>query len=491
VRWCVVLVSFAASLVLVSSGSSAPQSVAALLQQLARVDALGKDARGRDPDAVQARYDAARDLQALLAGRTVRAACAPLLEAVARAAAGHVVAAEGVDRLDRAVERRGEEAVRRARVAVRSERSGCPLATRLTSRPPSDAQPLVRPLDGEAFFGSVRARRPAGATSVELRWNGRVVARQEIAGPSVELSLARRVRAGLGDVELRFVDRSGAGAGSARAEDVWLLPPSGRVRVASERRDDVLSDRFAALGSGFSGYAAVYVRELATGRTGSWNEDARFPAASLVKLGVLAAALDRYGPRPERSPTFHDVDAIAAWSSNLGANRLYARLGREVVESRLRRMGATRSTYPGEYRVGTSTGAPSAVPGEPPLVSQRVTTARDMARVLATLHAAAGGSTQARSASGLTTHEARVALALLLSSEPRGDNVGLFRPSLPAGTPAAQKHGWISSARHSAAIVYGPRGPVVVVVLTYQEGLSRARARELARRVLAASGLGQ
>jgi hypothetical protein len=485
-------VLLAASLVLVSSGSSAPPSVATLLQQLARVDALGEDARGHDPDAVQARYDAARELQELLAGRTVRAACAPLLEAIARAAAGHVLAAEGVDRLDRAVERRGEEAVRRARAAVRSERSGCPPATRLTSRPPSDAQPLVRPLDGEAFFGSVRAMRPSGATSVELRWNGRVVSRlSEVAGSSVELSLAGRVRVGPGDVELRFLDRLGAAAGRARAEDVWLLPPNGRIGVASERPDRALSRRLAAITSGFSGYAAVYVRELATGRTGSWNGDARFPAASLVKLGVLAAALDRYGPRPERSPTFHDVHAIAAWSSNLGANRLYARLGRGVVESRLRRMGATRSTYPGEYRVGTSAGWPNAVPGEPPLVSQRVTTALDMGRVLATLHAAATGSTQARRASRLTAHEARVALALLLSSEPRGDNLGLFRPSLTAGTPAVQKHGWISSARHSAAIVYGPNGPVVVVVLTYQEGISLARARELARRVLGASGLGR
>jgi hypothetical protein len=497
VRWCVVLVSLAALFVLVPSGSSASPSVAALLQQLARVDALGEDARGRDPDAVQARYDAARELQGMVAGRSVRPVCAPLLEAIARAAAGHVLAAEGVDRLDRTVERRGEEAVRRARAAVRSARPSCPRGTRLTRSAPSPAQALVRPLAGEAFFGSVRARRPSGATSVELRWKGRVVARRaEVAGASVELSLAGRVPVGPGDVELRFLDRSGAATGMARADDVWLLPPKGRTSVAPERPDRALSRRLAALGSGFPGYAAVYVRELATGRTGSWNEDARFPAASLVKLGVLVAALDRFGPRPEVSQAFHDMRAIAAWSSNLGANRLLELLGsgsedagRRVVESRLRRMGATRSTYPGDYRVGTSSGGSSAAPDEPPLVSQRVTTARDMARVLATLHAAAMGSARERRSSGLTAHEARVALALLLSSEPRGDNLGLLRPSLPDAVPLAQKHGWISSARHSAAIVYGPAGAVVVVALTYREGLSVARARELARRVLVAAGL--
>jgi hypothetical protein len=56
-------------------------------------------------------------------------------------------------------------------------------------------------------------------------------------------------------------------------------------------------------------------------------------------------------------------------------------------------------------------------------------------------------------------------------------------------TPAAQKQGWISSARHSAAIVYGKKGPVVVVVLTYREGLSLSSARDLGRRVLSAVDL--
>ena len=344
--------------------------------------------------------------------------------------------------------------------------------------------------------GRSTARRSSGAYARRVPPARRASSCAGTAAPSRgKGSQARRSSSrspggsGWATVELRFLDGSGRSVGTARADDVWLLPPNGRTRVASERRDRALSQRLAALASGFSGYTGVYVRELATGRSASWNEDARFPAASLVKLGVLTAALDRFGPRPERSRAFHDVRAIAGWSSNLGANRLYARLGREAVESRLRRMGATRSTYPGDYRVGTSVRGAAAVPNEPPLVSQRVTTARDMTRVLATLHAAATGSTRARRDSGLTPHEARVALALLLDSEPRGDNLGLFRPSLPRAIPLAQKHGWISSARHSAAIVYGPRGPVVVVVLTYRDGLSLARARELARRVLSASGL--
>jgi Beta-lactamase enzyme family len=204
-----------------------------------------------------------------------------------------------------------------------------------------------------------------------------------------------------------------------------------------------------------------------------------------VKLGVLAAALDRYGPRPERSPLAYDMQTIASWSSNLAANRLLKLLGRSLVEERLRRMGATRSTYPGEYRVGTSRSR--AVQREPPLVSSRTTTARDLGRVLTSLHSAATGNARAGAQTRLSRHEARVGIAMLLRSLPRADNIGLFRPALPAGMPAAQKHAWISSARHSAAVLYTARGPVVVVVLTYRESLTLSAAQQLAQRVLRAA----
>ena len=49
----------------------------------------------------------------------------------------------------------------------------------------------------------------------------------------------------------------------------------------------------------------------------------------------------------------------------------------------------------------------------------------------------------------------------------------------------AQKHGWTTSVRHSAAIVYGPRGPTILVVLTYRSRLPLADARGLARRFVA------
>jgi hypothetical protein len=48
----------------------------------------------------------------------------------------------------------------------------------------------------------------------------------------------------------------------------------------------------------------------------------------------------------------------------------------------------------------------------------------------------------------------------------------------------AQKQGWTTSVRHTAAIVYGSVGPTIVVVLTYQPGIRSADALALGRRVV-------
>jgi beta-lactamase class A len=439
-----------------------------------------------EPALVQARYEAAREVEDQLARHVASARCRSAYRALRSAARAHVTATEGVDRLLPAMRARGERAVRsaRRRLALLLPRCSKGAWGRRVEYP----APLVEPLDGEAFFGLVRARAPAGARRMDVVWKSRVVVRRSVESGLVTARL-RRVKSGPGSLAVRFSTADGRLVGEQRADRTWLLPASARVRPARVRKDRALRGRLAEAASGFSGYAGIWVHDLTSGRTAAWNENARFPAASTVKLGVLAAALDRYGPRAERSPLVYDMQTIASWSSNLAANRLLklvgrgdSTVGRSIVEERLRHMGATRSTYPGEYRVGTSRSRTAQ--REPPFVSSRTTTARDLGRVLTSLHASATGNARAREQAQLSRHEARVGIAMLLRSLPRADNVGLFRPALPAGMPAAQKHAWISSARHSAAVVYTARGPLVVVVLTYRESLTLSAAQQLARRVL-------
>jgi Beta-lactamase enzyme family len=346
----------------------------------------------------------------------------------------------------------------------------------------ADARVSVSPAPGEAFFGVVRAVGPADATRVELRMRG---GRRRAARP-VGGRFAFRLPPGRYDLSVRFL-AGGRLLARARAEHVWALPNDAQKAVPERRRDGALSRRLGELGGSFAGHSAFWVHRLRTGETAGWNADASFPAASLVKLGLLVAAVDRYGAEPADPRVAKEIRDLAVWSSNLASNRLVVRLGgseragSELVTRVLRRLGATSSTFSGFYRLGTSVSRDT--PRPLPFLPYRRTTAHDIGRVLFQLHAAALGRRAALARTRLSRHEARVVLGLLLSTDPAGDNLGLFRPVLPR-VPMAQKHGWTTSVRHSAAIVYGPRGPTILVVLAYRPKLSPAEARELARRAV-------
>ena len=108
----------------------------------------------------------------------------------------------------------------------------------------------------------------------------------------------------------------------------------------------------------------------------------------------------------------------------------------------------TSSTYPGPYRATTAY--------RPPGPHTRVTTARDLGRALHRLHAGAHGDTRMLGLLGLTRQQAVAALRVLASAQPVGDNAGLLRPWL-AGATVAEKNGWLSDTRTTAAIVHRTR----------------------------------
>jgi beta-lactamase family protein len=270
-------------------------------------------------------------------------------------------------------------------------------------------------------------------------------------------------------------------AGWHGGRDVPRTPlPRGSMRALAERGTDaVLAGRLAALGRGYPAWAGFWVHDLTTGRTAGWNSDARFPAASTVKLGALVASL-RSWRRPELSPDWYDLRQLTGWSSNLAANRLSGRLGYGAVADGMRRLGMWSSTYPGPYRVGTSR---LDAPRPPPYNGWRATTAHDLGRALYALHSAAAGNRYQQRRLGLSRARARLALELLLDAYPRGDNAGLVRPFLP-GVPIAQKNGWISDTRVTAAIVYASTGPKIVVILVHRPSLPYREAQSLGKRVL-------
>jgi beta-lactamase class A len=348
---------------------------------------------------------------------------------------------------------------------------------------------LLTPLDGEASFGDVVARAPAGARDAVLLVGGRWAARVKIDGGVARFTSTGHV--GPSALTVRFL-KGEAVVGTVAAKRVWLLPRSGAVAVAARGHDAELSERLHSLARAFPGWAGVYVQDLVSGRVASWNADAIFMAASTVKLGVLVETLRRFGPLPERSSVWSDLVQMVTVSSNEAANRLLLRVGggseREgtrLVENRFRALGAISTTYWGLYRGVLAHRADA--PSPPPILTWRHTTPHDLARVLFGVQGAALEQRDALRRTGLTVHEARLALALLLDAKPGG---GPLAGALRSGTPVAQKTGWLDKARSTAAIVYASSGPHLVVVMTYRPAINGGAASRLAQQVVAALGVG-
>jgi hypothetical protein len=275
--------------------------------------------------AVQAQYDAARDIQdALIAAAPASTTCAPLMAVLGDFAKAEINQAESFDR-------QSPSGVTRAGVAATHALAGYVTARASCVASPASATPTARPAriddpgDFEAFFGAVRARAPAAATAATISINGRLVGHAAVTNGWLRTRVSAPPTHGR--LEVTFLSASGAIAGRAVSESVWLLPNGTSTAPSTSNDDAALSAALSREAASFRGISAIYAVDLATGTEASWNAEGHFPAASTVKLGVLAAALKRFGPRPEQHPTFYDLQALAAWSSNLAANRLLEAIG--------------------------------------------------------------------------------------------------------------------------------------------------------------------
>ena len=255
--------------------------------------------------------------------------------------------------------------------------------------------------------------------------------------------------------------------------------------------DAGLATALARLGLSYGGWTGLFVEDLETGAYAGWNEEASFPAASTVKIGVIAEGIRRFGFGPG-SRIDGDLRAIGQWSSNAAANRVFALIGGVgPTEQALHRLGMFASTYPGPYRLEPeeekpkqepkrATQSPAGTPTPPPSRHTRVTTARDLARAFFRLQAAAAGQRWSILATGLAAPEAQAALGYLALADP---DTSLL--AYPAATRHAEKDGWLDDVRATAAIAYVRRGARIVVVLVYRPGITDAEARALGRSVSA------
>ena len=140
-------------------------------------------------------------------------------------------------------------------------------------------------------------------------------------------------------------------------------------------------------------------------------------------------------------------------------DRLYELVGSDATTARSLGSACARRPTPARTCAGTAFDAPKP----PPQTHIRVTTARDLGRALYRFQ-----------------RHYPVALRYLLLATPGSS---LLRSGLPPGTRVAEKDGWISDMRGSAAVAYLPSGPKIVVVLAYAPEIDDAAVRALGAKV--------
>ena len=333
----------------------------------------------------------------------------------------------------------------------------------------------------DRYLPATEARYANTPDGVQARYDaGRNLVEAVLAAGSVSPD-RRALRADLlarGRAQVARAEALDRSRGFSSVAPLASLPGTG-AGLGPRRSDAGLALRLAAAAARVDGAVGIWVHELGSGRYAGYRADWHFAAASTVKIGAMVAGL-RASPSPERSSWWYDVRQIGFWSSNLAANRIAGGLGYGAIGEGLRRLGMTSSTYPGPYRATTA--------WRPPGPHTRVTTAQDLGRALYRLHAGAHGDARVLRLLGLSRPQAIVALRVLASAQPVADNAGLLQPWL-GGSTFAQKNGWLSDTRTTAAIVYTGGRATIVVVEAFRPGITYAEAKRLGRDVLAAAGL--
>jgi len=358
---------------------------------------------------------------------------------------------------------------------------------------------VTLPAPYEASEGRVEGRAPAAATDVGVFVSGngryRLVTMQHLEqGGRFAVAGTGLPR---GDRSLRVVAyRDGKVLGSATIRHLYGVPRLAFRTVAAATTFPDLQRRLKHVAG--PGVRAVWMRGLASGNAASYNAGARFTAASTLKLGILMTSLAHNRRNPVGGAVWGAYRRMVLDSDNASANTVEVQMGGStsggsaMVNAFCRRLGCRDTDMFGGYTPGPSlvryvrTGsAPRAARTIPPVRTERSpsipaygkhTTAHDLGNLASALVQAAGGKGKARAA-GISRHEARVAIWLLIHAR----YPGLVRPNVR--DTVGHKAGWLGSVQHDTALVFTSHGTVVTVIMS-QGGVSLGSSGRYGARVL-------
>lgn len=233
---------------------------------------------------------------------------------------------------------------------------------------------------------------------------------------------------------------------------------------------DRMVGRISATAQRFQGGMAVYLKDLSSGRTWELNADHDVPSASLIKVPIMAALLERVKRgdvsldekmvmtrgdkrggsgkmRRQRSGSRYTVHELMyrmiTESDNTAAHMIIRRLGMDYLQSQFAAMGLTHTNITPEGMSLDSYG----------VARENYTTAREMAGLLEKIYRGE-----------LVDGEQS---ALMMETMKHLRHATRFSKRLPAGWRLAHKTGMLRQSCHDAGIFFSPGGDYVMVVLSW------------------------
>ena len=225
-----------------------------------------------------------------------------------------------------------------------------------------------------------------------------------------------------------------------------------------------------------AGDVAVCIRHLETGEQFVWRGDEVQPTASLIKMPLMVAAycmVDRKEldlakmialEETDKVPgsgiltthfssglqlSLHDaIRLMIRYSDNTATNLVVDEIGLPTTAATMESLGFPQTRLNSKvYR-----GETSIAPDRSKLYGLGSTTANETVNLLEQLHK--GTAASAESCKAMLDH--------LLAC----DDKTMLVSQLPDGTKVAHKSGAVSESRCNAGIIYGPKGPFAICVLT-------------------------
>jgi len=341
---------------------------------------------------------------------------------------------------------------------------------------------IVAPAPYEVSFGLVAGRAPLGTRRLIVRIGERILADRPLRGTSFSVRVPMPATAF--SLRVTAVDERGRRSSSV-VTPVYGLPPGSEPRLATPRLDPSLASTVRSLVRRHGGTSAVYVQNLRTGRGAAWNAQARFPAASTLKLAIAVTVLRALDGKPADETRFDRLlNHMLIRSDNASANELEVWLagstaaGSERVNATMRALGLTDSLMYGGYETPRTPAAGAPIPirveSQPAFGVGKYTTAWDLARLTRAVYLAAAGRGPLLRL-GVSGSEARYLLWLLVQVSD-GRKLDRF---IGFDGVVMHKAGWLANARHDNGVIAFRGGAYVASVLTWK---TRA-ADELAGRV--------